>query len=598
MTAFTREARARNICIAVNEKVPHSATMETFDQIYQNLLLKANARGVVLFTRAEDARGVLAAAKRANRSEDFVWVASDGWGKQEKLVEGLEEVAEGAITIELESRFIPEFDAYMRNLTVENNRRNPWFKEYWEDVFQCVVRDDDGAGRAAATATRRSGNGSSLPTCSKNLRLDESVGYLQESKVQFVLDAVYAMAHALHKVWEHLCEPRNELYCNAMRDVDGGVLYKKYLLNVTFEDMAGSIVRFDPKGDGLAPYRIYNYQRQQPNTSRYEYRAVGRWLDELQLNVDEVRWAHNSRRVPVSICSAQCGVGEIKIVQAGDTCCWICNRCEPWQYVLGRVHVRRLRRRPLAVRAQAQLLQPDAAVHALRLHLRRGAGGDRVPGHRAHARHHGRVRRQQRDAHREGFGSRAQLFAPVGHPHLLPHDVRTAAQAGACVVRVSALRRRPRLLDHLQRAAHQDESHLAHLRERPPVSAEAVLHQSKVAGGDLAHADLGASGCERRVVRGRAAQCAPRAPGRQARPGDPQVPHQGLQFPRVPGLQHDAHLRVHRIRHQDAQDTRELQRVQVHRLHHVHHLHHLARVRAHLLRHRKLVPGEERPVHR
>lgn len=334
MTAFTREARARNICIAVNEKVPHSATMETFDQIYQNLLLKANARGVVLFTRAEDARGVLAAAKRANRSEDFVWVASDGWGKQEKLVEGLEEVAEGAITIELESRFIPEFDAYMRNLTVENNRRNPWFKEYWEDVFQCVVRDDDGAGRAAATATRRSGNGSSLPTCSKNLRLDESVGYLQESKVQFVLDAVYAMAHALHKVWEHLCEPRNELYCNAMRDVDGGVLYKKYLLNVTFEDMAGSIVRFDPKGDGLAPYRIYNYQRQQPNTSRYEYRAVGRWLDELQLNVDEVRWAHNSRRVPVSICSAQCGVGEIKIVQAGDTCCWICNRCEPWQYVL------------------------------------------------------------------------------------------------------------------------------------------------------------------------------------------------------------------------------------------------------------------------
>ncbi|KAL3189489.1 hypothetical protein MRX96_002796 [Rhipicephalus microplus] len=334
MTAFTREARARNICIAVNEKVPHSATMETFDQIYQNLLLKANARGVVLFTRAEDARGVLAAAKRANRSEDFVWVASDGWGKQEKLVEGLEEVAEGAITIELESRFIPEFDAYMRNLTVENNRRNPWFKEYWEDVFQCVVRNDDGAGRAAATATRRSGNGSSLPTCSKNLRLDESVGYLQESKVQFVLDAVYAMAHALHKVWEHLCEPRNELYCSAMRDVDGGVLYKKYLLNVTFEDMAGSIVRFDLKGDGLAPYRIYNYQRQQPNTSRYEYRAVGRWLDELQLNVDEVRWAHNSRRVPVSICSAQCGVGEIKIVQAGDTCCWICNRCEPWQYVL------------------------------------------------------------------------------------------------------------------------------------------------------------------------------------------------------------------------------------------------------------------------
>lgn len=321
MTAFQKEARARNICIAVNEKVPHSATVDTFDQIYQNLMQKSNARGVILFTRAEDSRGVLAAAKRANRSEDFVWVASDGWGKQEKLVEGLEEVAEGAITIELESRFIPDFDEYMKNLTVETNRRNPWFKEFWEDVFQCSVRDDGDV------------RNSSLPTCSKNLRLDESVGYLQETKVQFVLDAVYAMAHALHKVWEHLCEPRGELYCSAMRDLDGGLLYKKYLLNVTFEDMAGSVVRFDPKGDGLAPYRIYNYQRQ-ANSSRYEYRAVGRWLDELELNVDEVRWSRASRLLPVSICSPQCGVGEMKIVQAGDTCCWICSRCEPWQYVV------------------------------------------------------------------------------------------------------------------------------------------------------------------------------------------------------------------------------------------------------------------------
>ncbi|XP_064488692.1 metabotropic glutamate receptor-like [Ornithodoros turicata] len=322
MNAFQREARAKNICIAVQEKVPHSATKDTFDQIYVNLMQKSNARGVVLFTRAEDSRGILAAAKRSNRSQYFSWIASDGWGKQEKLVEGLEDVAEGAITIELESRFIPDFDDYMKNLTVEANKRNPWFKEYWEDVFQCTVREEGDTSN------------SSLPTCSRNLRLDESVGYLQESKVQFVLDAVYAMAHALHSVWETLCQPKEELYCDAMRELDGGELYKEYLLNVTFEDMAGSVVRFDQKGDGLAPYRVYNYQRPW-NSSRYEYRPVGRWLisDDLQLNLDEVMWGRRSREVPISICSHQCGVGEIKIVQAGDTCCWICNRCEPWQYV-------------------------------------------------------------------------------------------------------------------------------------------------------------------------------------------------------------------------------------------------------------------------
>lgn len=106
MAAFVREARARNICIAINEKVPHSATKINFDQILDNLKVKSMARGVVLFLRAEDNRGLLEAAKNANHSNYFTWIASDGWGKQDKLVEGVEGVAEGAITVELQSKEI------------------------------------------------------------------------------------------------------------------------------------------------------------------------------------------------------------------------------------------------------------------------------------------------------------------------------------------------------------------------------------------------------------------------------------------------------------------------------------------------------------
>jgi metabotropic glutamate receptor 3 len=62
----------------------------------------------------------------------FHWIASDGWGKQQKLVESLEEVAEGAITVELQSEHMPGFDEYMMSLTPENNLRNPWFDEYWQ----------------------------------------------------------------------------------------------------------------------------------------------------------------------------------------------------------------------------------------------------------------------------------------------------------------------------------------------------------------------------------------------------------------------------------------------------------------------------------
>ena len=129
MKAFIHEARARNMCIAVNEKVPHSASSEHFDMIFAHLLTKPNAKAVVLFVRMEDARGILKAAQRANNINFFTWVASDGWGKEEKLVEGVEEVAEGAITVELQTTIIKEFDTYMKSLNPSNNKRNPWFNE-------------------------------------------------------------------------------------------------------------------------------------------------------------------------------------------------------------------------------------------------------------------------------------------------------------------------------------------------------------------------------------------------------------------------------------------------------------------------------------
>lgn len=53
---FHKEAEERNVCIAVAEKIPSSADDEFFDSIIFKLLKKPNAHGVILFTRAEDAR--------------------------------------------------------------------------------------------------------------------------------------------------------------------------------------------------------------------------------------------------------------------------------------------------------------------------------------------------------------------------------------------------------------------------------------------------------------------------------------------------------------------------------------------------------------
>jgi metabotropic glutamate receptor 3 len=69
--------------------------------------------------------------------------------------------------------------------------------------------------------------------CNSELRLSEKVGYEQESKVQFVVDAVYAFAYALHNLHRDLCRPKDKV-CPAMAAYDGGDFYRNYLLNVSF----------------------------------------------------------------------------------------------------------------------------------------------------------------------------------------------------------------------------------------------------------------------------------------------------------------------------------------------------------------------------
>ncbi|XP_009958367.1 PREDICTED: metabotropic glutamate receptor 2-like, partial [Leptosomus discolor] len=207
--AFEQEARMRNICIATSEKVGRSMNKKTYDGVVRALLQKPNARVVVLFTRSEDARELLAAAQRANMS--FMWVASDGWGALESVVAGSEAVAEGAITIELAAYPIKEFAAYFRNLNPYNNSRNPWFREFWEQKFKCSFHTQ-GCSRYSLKTGK----------------------FEPESKITFVVNAVYAMAHSLHNMHQALCPNATKL-CDAMKPVNGKRFYKDFMLNVHFD---------------------------------------------------------------------------------------------------------------------------------------------------------------------------------------------------------------------------------------------------------------------------------------------------------------------------------------------------------------------------
>ena len=215
---FKEKAVARNICIAESIKILSNSNPSTFDDAITKLLAKENAKIVVLFLRIEDATQLLDAARRSGVGSRFVWIASDAWGTQEKPVLQNAGVAKGALTIELQSTFIPAFHDYFMSLTPQNNVRNPWFREFWETAHNCSFKLDP---KEPSDKARCTGNEQLSP-----------VTFKQETKVQFIYDAVYAMALAIDAMHNASC--KTEELCDDMRQVNGMIL-RDFILNTTFD---------------------------------------------------------------------------------------------------------------------------------------------------------------------------------------------------------------------------------------------------------------------------------------------------------------------------------------------------------------------------
>ncbi|XP_030336161.1 metabotropic glutamate receptor 8 isoform X5 [Strigops habroptila] len=218
--AFTQISREiGGVCIAQSLKIPREPRPGEFEKIIKRLLETPNARAVIMFANEDDIRRILEAAKKANQSGHFLWIGSDSWGSKISPVQQQEEIAEGAVTILPKRTSIDGFDRYFRSRTLANNRRNVWFAEFWEENFGCKL----------GSHGKRNSN---IKKCTGLERIARDSAYEQEGKVQFVIDAVYSMAYALHNMHKDLC-PGYIGLCPRMSTTDGKELLS-YIRAVNF----------------------------------------------------------------------------------------------------------------------------------------------------------------------------------------------------------------------------------------------------------------------------------------------------------------------------------------------------------------------------
>ncbi|KAL0120863.1 hypothetical protein PUN28_008503 [Cardiocondyla obscurior] len=309
-----------NICIAVKEKLVKDSGVAkeyAYDEIVSKLLTKPRARGCIIFGSDQEVAGVMRAVRRRNATGVFSWIGSDGWSARGLVSNGNEPEVEGTLSVQPQANPVKGFEEYFLNLTVENNRRNPWFVEFWEDHFKCRYPN----------SPRTRYNANYTKNCTTKERLTKQ-NTAFEDQLQFVSDAVMAFAYAFRDMHHDLCRGKAGL-CDEMKPTKGTTLLQ-YLRKVDFEGLSGDKFRFDKDGDGPARYNIIHFKQTDPG--KYKWIRVGKYLEgELRLNMSEIQFKLGHPHPPESVCSLPCEVGQAKKYVEGERCCWHCFNCTQYQ---------------------------------------------------------------------------------------------------------------------------------------------------------------------------------------------------------------------------------------------------------------------------
>lgn len=279
-----------------------------------------NASIAVLFGSRKTARRLLRAIKNSNTPLDHLtWIASDSWAMQvppeyQSIVPGMLGMLPRILAVE-------DFEKYYESLDPYNHTTNPWFREYWETVFECSLSDSNQTLEGVEPCN----------ISSQSLGFEERGG-----GVPYVIDAVYAFAHAIENMISDHCSNGTGLCPEIMmkrfsQSVLNGTILRDYLLRVNFTSPTSDEVTFNEMGDQEdGHYEIVNLRSDGPY-------AIGTWDNENLLQITEaaIEW-RGGLGVPESVCSEPCKGGEEpRLVKSQTDCCWTCHPCGDNMYSMG-----------------------------------------------------------------------------------------------------------------------------------------------------------------------------------------------------------------------------------------------------------------------
>ncbi|XP_046839241.1 metabotropic glutamate receptor 1-like isoform X2 [Xenia sp. Carnegie-2017] len=308
---FLKLARERHLCIVDDMEMSTKIQLreQQISSFLQRINLRQSVRGVVLLTESIYTKKILEKARDLAISPGrFRWLGTDTWGTGQNL-RGIEEIANGAISISVHNstaRSLQKFNDYFLALKpAVENVRNPWFKEFYHEYFNCS---------------------NFSASCSGN-----ELNVFNDNKIPHVIDAVYAFAYSLEAM---LGTTNQSLEVNRqLEELSAkGVDFLDFLMNVSFIGRSG-LVSFDVNGDGIPRYDIMSY-----NDKKYQKIAIWKNGNFISIDLWFENLAGNERYT--SYCGEKCKFGQGRLTsQDAPPCCWSCYNCALNEYVNSSSHL-------------------------------------------------------------------------------------------------------------------------------------------------------------------------------------------------------------------------------------------------------------------
>ena len=304
----------KSFCVAFSEFIPLLGYQEKINQTVAKIKWKRSIGVIIVWLSGRPREAFWEEVTNANLKEK-TFIVSDALVLDPRFI-----TLNGSLAIQPHDYRYSAFEGHLKTMAPAKivEVGNEWWDEFWRSQLNCSAKQSTDYD---------------VNACKANMTSYHSVSKLQSPYHSYLIDAVFALAHALDTIYNcsSLYGAQATNSCPSVEPTVKGSDLKKYLRNVSFNGLTGK-VQFDSFGDpSSALYDVVNLQRGPSSDTGFSKVIVGVWNKEttpnLKINESKIQWnSHlDSASGPMSFCSSECLPGTRKAITT--PCCWDCIDC-------------------------------------------------------------------------------------------------------------------------------------------------------------------------------------------------------------------------------------------------------------------------------